>query len=110
MREALEKSGRVVIFPDGNTVASVNAELIGHTCQRHIFGDGVVGNEHICPRLATVAQRMACGVAAPFHSSVFLGLNLGILHVVASLGFEHLPEQDENENHDQDRPRARLGR
>ena len=68
----------------------VNAALIDQAHQRHILSDDIMWNQQIGPWLAAVAQRMARGVAAPLHRGVFLGLHLGILHVIARLGFEHI--------------------
>jgi hypothetical protein len=88
LRRVLRSSAEIKLSSVG-TSALINAELIGQTRQRHILPNGIMGNEQICPRLATVAHRVTRRVAASLHSGVFLGLHLDILHVIAGLGFEH---------------------
>ena len=68
----------------------VNAALIGQARRRHILSDDIMWNQQIDPWLTTVAQRMARGVTAPLYRSVFFSLHLGIVHVIAGLGFEHV--------------------
>jgi hypothetical protein len=82
--------GTVPELGSAGILALVNAELIGQTRQRHILPNGIMGNEQICPRLASVAYRVTRSVAAPLHSGVFLGQHLGIVHIIAGFGFDHI--------------------
>jgi hypothetical protein len=62
---------------------------ISMQCLRHILGNGIPGNQQITPQLSTMAHCMTCGVTTPLHCGVFLGLELGIMHVIVSFDFQN---------------------
>src|SRR5262245_58599615 len=68
----------------------VNVVLAGETDQRHVLGKGIVGNQQIIPGFPIAMHGMMCRVITPLHSSLFLRLHLGVEHVIAGFGLEHV--------------------